>query len=126
MVRVAEREGPQADAEEGRQQTTDNQDAQQDDQGHGETRSGHADQSLLAQWEDHRLLGAVLSVNGEGQVTGGDHPDDPVQADLLLGVVRATRASSHVPSLVPFALRQISVELQLLLGRGSVLVLRTG
>lgn len=134
-------EGTQANVEHSGGEAGGDQDAQEHDQRDGEAGRGHADQTLLAHREHHRLRAAIhpgpgagsvqgtavarrLLVNGKGQVPGGDHLDDPVEAHLGLG-------HSSGPALDTTLVTPLSngtghlVGVDVQLGRRSVLRLRS-
>jgi hypothetical protein len=88
LVALASGERSESHAQERRHQTGDDQNPQEDHQSGRESGGGHADQprtrQLFLSGEHHRRR--VVVVEREGQVAGGDDPDDAIQPHLLLRV----------------------------------------
>lgn len=78
-------EGPVADAKEGREEAGDNEDGKEDNQGGSKARSGHADESIINGPDRDNQSGGVVSegLKSKAQVPGGDHLDDPVEANFF-------------------------------------------
>ena len=75
-----------ANAQEGGQQARDDQDGQQDDERGREARRRHANEAfgLGARREDDSRRVVARLLQGESQIAGRHHLDDPVDADVLL------------------------------------------